>query len=593
MRIAVTSHILAGTGYGEYARLIAWALHETGHNLRTRKCQAWAERPERLGHKGELVCSRLGHDLDKPVDLSLIIHLAKSFHTLKIGGAINVGLSMTEADVVPLGYTEGANDSGVNALAVPSEWNRKVFQASGVYIPTTVIQPPVDPDLLRMKARSRGDVVEYLSIFTWPSPHKNPKALIEAFCRAFKHDDPVRLTIKTDGVDDERIADDVHEAVRLAGVKRAPRIRVICGGVSRQEILKLYASSDVYVSSHHGEGWGLPIFESMAIGMPAIAPAFSAPLEFMHRRNSYLVGYQYNEELGNVDVDVDELASAMRRTFTDPDEARARGEAARIELCGRFTADRTTEQVLEAARIAAEAKSRSKATSPTAVPSKPLILAIPTLNRYDLCRCLVEHVERTSTRKPDRYLIIDNGGSFDGASLGLGDRLTLHQPRENLGVAASWNYALQFAHPDAHVAIVNDDVMPEPNDLALLYGCAESHRGKAIHARVDCFSFFLQTPETAVEVGYYDEHFWPAYYEDVDYERRLVLAGVNRIDVTPPRRKDPSQTLAGADDALRRTIEDGLRENHDYYCRKWGGPPTEERFTRPFEDRATLPLRSE
>ena len=213
---------------------------------------------------------------------------------------------------------------------------------------------------------------------------------------------------------------------------------------------------------------------------------------------------------------------------------------------------------------------------------KPFVLAIPTLTRYDLCRRLIEHVERTSTRKPDSYLIIDNGDAFDAEALGLGDRVVVYRPGRNLGVSASWNYALRKSHPDKHVAIVNDDVLPEPNELALLYDCLEAHRGQAVHARAEGYGFFAQSPETTTRVGDYDERFWPAYYEDRDYERRLKLAGVLRVDVAPPTQKEGSQTLAAADDELRRTIERGLYRNCRYYARKWGGPPGEERFAKPF-----------
>lgn len=355
MRIALTSQILDGTGYGEYARLVAWALHSAGQTLRTRNYRFAPQHPDYLGHKGKLVFERLGYEIDEPVDLSLVIYIPTSFRVLVMDDVPNVALSMTESDLVSDDYIRGVEDSGMKALAVPSEWNRKNFRACGLSIPTAVIHPPVDPDLLRMKVRKRSHIIDYLSIFNWPAPHKNPKALVEAFCRAFTHNDPVRLTIKTDGATDEQLKDDVHEAIRRSGRKRAPRIRVMCGSTSRQEILNLYASSDVYVSSHHGEGWGLPIFESMAVGMPAIATAFSAPLEFMSDDNSYLVKYRYNEKYGNADVDVDDLTRAIQRTFTHPDEARARGEAARLDLCGRFTPERTTNQVLEAARMATEA----------------------------------------------------------------------------------------------------------------------------------------------------------------------------------------------------------------------------------------------
>jgi len=352
MRVAVTGQVLDGTGYGEYARLVAWALHTAGHDLRTRNCPHAPMRPEWLGHKGALMLERIGYRVDEPVDLSLVVYVPTSLYWLSMEGSVNVGLSMTESEIAPPDYVRCCEESGVGALAVPSAWNRKAFLE--FQKPQPIIHPPVDPDLHAMRTRPRSSSVTYLSIFHWPARHKDPKSLVEAFCRAFAGSDPVRLVIKTSGASDEQITSDVHEAMRLAGVTRAPEIKVICGAMSRREILDLYASSDVYVSSHHGEGWGLPIFESMAIGMPAIATAFSAPLEYMNAENSYLVRYAYDADHGRANVDVDDLARQMRRAFMRPEEARRLGETARAGLRSRFTAQHTADQVIDAARLARE-----------------------------------------------------------------------------------------------------------------------------------------------------------------------------------------------------------------------------------------------
>jgi glycosyltransferase involved in cell wall biosynthesis len=342
--------MLEGTGYGEYARLLAWAIDAAGHDLRTR-CRPYRPlKPEDLGRTGELAMERLGHRADDPVDISLIVHVPSAFKRLAVKRALNIGLSMTESDIPPPGYVRSCNNGSIDVFAIPSEWNRTAFREVGV--PTTIIHPPVAPDLLEMGVRRRGDVLTYLSNFSWSSRHKDPHSLLEAFCRAFDHSDPVRLVIKTQGPSDEQIAEDVHEAMKRAGSSRAPEIKVICGAMSRKDVLGLYAESDVYVSSHHGEGWGLPIFEAMAIGMPAIATAYSAPLEYMDSETGYLVDYIYDQGDGRANVDVDDLARKMRRVFTHPDEAALRGSAARATLRSRFTAQHTANQITKAALLA-------------------------------------------------------------------------------------------------------------------------------------------------------------------------------------------------------------------------------------------------
>ena len=46
----------------------------------------------------------------------------------------------------------------------------------------------------------------------------------------------------------------------------------------------LYRSSDCFVLPTRGEGWGLPIIEAMACGVPVIATSWSAQCDFMTPR---------------------------------------------------------------------------------------------------------------------------------------------------------------------------------------------------------------------------------------------------------------------------------------------------------------------
>jgi glycosyltransferase involved in cell wall biosynthesis len=55
------------------------------------------------------------------------------------------------------------------------------------------------------------------------------------------------------------------------------------------ELLRLYLAADCYVSAHWGEGWGLPLAEAMAVGLPVVATNFSGNTQFMTKENSFLV----------------------------------------------------------------------------------------------------------------------------------------------------------------------------------------------------------------------------------------------------------------------------------------------------------------
>jgi glycosyltransferase involved in cell wall biosynthesis len=52
---------------------------------------------------------------------------------------------------------------------------------------------------------------------------------------------------------------------------------------------RLYRSADCLVNPTRGEGWNLPLLESMACGVPGITTNWSAHTEFANKNNSYLL----------------------------------------------------------------------------------------------------------------------------------------------------------------------------------------------------------------------------------------------------------------------------------------------------------------
>jgi len=84
----------------------------------------------------------------------------------------------------------------------------------------------------------------------------------------------------------------------------------------------------------------------------------------------------------------------------------------------------------------------------------------------------------------------------------------------------------------------------------------------------------------------FDEQFQPAFCEDVDYHRRLLLTGrgpqIASIDL--PYLHFGSQTLQGLPDEERRRLEAQITQgSRAYYAQKWGGPVNAETYWRPFD----------
>lgn len=226
--------------------------------------------------------------------------------------------------------------------------------------------------------------------------------------------------------------------------------------------------------------------------------------------------------------------------------------------------------------------------------ASPVTLCVPTYSRYELCADMLLSAA-AGTVKPDAYVVIDNGGSFHpvpALTSRLGEALRVVRPGRNLGVAASWNWFL--LNVAGHLLVCNDDVRLEPHTLeTLLAAKAEQPNGLVFHpdggsGEANVLSVFLIDPRAADVVGYFDETFHPAYFEDDDYLYRMKRLGLRPLPVPGcgyfHHCSATLRAMPPADAAAHAANFAALR---DYYVTKWGGEPGDERFERPFGDAAS------
>jgi len=240
-----------------------------------------------------------------------------------------------------------------------------------------------------------------------------------------------------------------------------------------------------------------------------------------------------------------------------------------------------------------------------------LAIIIPVLNCLDYTKMMIPTIK---TKHPYNLILIDNG-STDGTREYFNelakDRWVRQIPfSENRGVCPSWNFGINFAIKELnskYFFIPNNDILLHPKTIDLLFEAIKAPRcvlttafdvsGMVSQASevltmklpekdeisdAPDFSCFMLKKDAIDKVGFFDERFFPAYFEDNDYHYRIRLAGLRASKIHRALYFHyGSRTIKEGKD-IRIHADLGYAANRDYYKEKWGGKPGEEIYSTPF-----------
>lgn len=203
------------------------------------------------------------------------------------------------------------------------------------------------------------------------------------------------------------------------------------------------------------------------------------------------------------------------------------------------------------------------------------VLISPVLNRFDLLGKMLRSIDHPI----GKIVLIDNGDIIPD-DIVEHPALRIIRPGHNLGVSASWNLGMKVTPQAAWWLIVGSDVTFGPGDLAKLDELVVPDSDA--HYFLDGMSCFAITAVTLSAVGYFDENFHPAYDEDLDWHRRALLVGSERVNPPFTGTHVGSATIR-SDPLLRAQNGPTHGANDAYYARKWGGAKLgSETFSTPF-----------
>lgn len=142
--------------------------------------------------------------------------------------------------------------------------------------------------------------------------------------------------------------------------QNCPEVLYMYGDVLPSQIAGFYTACDCYVHPYRGEGYGLPIAEAMACGLPVIVTGKGACRDFCHQDNAYLISaakeWSYEKAVYSMETpgypfwyrpDKEHLQRLMRYVFENREEAKARGLLAQQEISTKHTWAKTAEVIME------------------------------------------------------------------------------------------------------------------------------------------------------------------------------------------------------------------------------------------------------
>lgn len=98
----------------------------------------------------------------------------------------------------------------------------------------------------------------------------------------------------------------------------------------------------------------------------------------------------------------------------------------------------------------------------------------------------------------------------------------------------------------------------------------------------DSFSGFMIRSSLVDKIGYFDEGFEPAYFEDNDFSYRMRLAGIKYATLHSTMFFHKGSGTINNDNSLQSSFPPFFEKNKQRFVQKWGGLPDCEQYKTPY-----------
>jgi glycosyltransferase involved in cell wall biosynthesis len=278
-------------GYGNVSRNFVKGLHRIGFPVRT--FNVGPEHAE-VDHADADLVRRLATADVGPRPMAVVNSLPETLRLVHVSGvARKVCCSIFETDRIPSTWLR--DFERYDEVWVPSGFNVRTYRDAGVPA-QKLVKIPYGIDVEAFAPRDRRDRrrfrLLYCFAFGW---RKGFDLLLRAYREEFAAADDVVLTLKvfaSRGEDPSQMRAtfrSIFEEDPARPPATLPALEILDEPIAQSALLDVYASADLYVSTDRANGWGMPCFECMAMGVPCATIDWSGSTEFMRAGDALLV----------------------------------------------------------------------------------------------------------------------------------------------------------------------------------------------------------------------------------------------------------------------------------------------------------------
>jgi glycosyltransferase involved in cell wall biosynthesis len=308
MKVLLQAPILTQSGYGEHARLVFKSLKlipslEIYTIAVPWGNTAWVSEYDDAIKNSIMETHRYfswakANNVEPAFDVQIFVGIPNEFEKrAPYSVCVTAGI---ESDRVSYNWLLKTHE-GIDKIVVPSTHAKKGFIATSYEVTNkeknqrTVLscKCPVDvvPYPVKKIVPSNMDLdletdFNFLAVALF-GPRKNLESTVEWFVKEFRNDENVGLVLKTafvtgSKIDKIRTEENLKQFLNKLGDRKC-KVYLLHGSLTEEQIHGIYNNPKIkaIVSTTHGEGFGLPLFEASYNGLPVIATGWSAHLDFL------------------------------------------------------------------------------------------------------------------------------------------------------------------------------------------------------------------------------------------------------------------------------------------------------------------------